>query len=78
MGDLLVLLFFGIVPVCSTYYVQLHTVTFQVFVASVACGLVIDALLIVNNYRDRDNDRRDGKMTLVIHIGEKATEYLYL
>ena len=78
MGDLLVLLFFGIVPVCITYYVQLHTVTFQVFVASVACGLVIDALLIVNNYRDRDNDRRDGKMTLVIHIGEKATEYLYL
>ena len=78
MGDLLVLLFFGIVPVCITYYVQLHTVTFQVFVASVACGLVIDGLLIVNNYRDRDNDRRDGKMTLVVHIGEKATEWLYL
>ena len=39
---------------------------------------MIDALLIVNNYRDRDNDRRDEKMTLVVHIGEKATEWLYL
>lgn len=78
MGDLLVLLFFGIVPVCITYYVQLHTITLQVFMASIACGLVIDALLIVNNYRDRDNDRRDGKITLVVRIGEKATERLYI
>ena len=78
LGDVLVLLFFGIVPVCMTYYVQLHVVTLEVFIASVACGLVIDALLIVNNYRDRDNDRRDGKNTLVVIIGEKATESLYL
>ena len=78
MGDVLVLLFFGIVPVCVTYYVQLHLVTTEVFVASVACGLVIDALLIVNNYRDRDNDKRDGKITLVVRIGEHYTEYLYL
>ena len=78
MGDLLVLIFFGIVPVCVTYYIQLHTCTLQVFLASVACGLVIDCLLIVNNYRDRDNDRRDGKRTLVVEIGPKATEWLYL
>ena len=78
LGDVLVLLFFGIVPVCCTYYVQLHTLTWQVFIASIACGLVIDGLLIVNNYRDRDNDRRDGKQTLVIKIGARATEYLYL
>ena len=68
LGDVLVLLFFGIVPVCITYYVQLHTITPE----------VIDALLIVNNYRDRDNDRRDSKMTLVVRIGEQATESLYL
>ena len=55
LGDLLVLLFFGIVPVCITYYVQLHTVTWQVFLASIACGLVVDGLLVINNYRDRDN-----------------------
>lgn len=78
LGDVLVLLFFGIVPVCCTYYVQLHTLTWQVFWASVACGLVIDGLLIVNNYRDRYNDERDGKMTLVVRIGSDATEWLYL
>lgn len=78
MGDVLVLVFFGIVPVCITYYIQLHTCTWQVFIASIACGLVIDGLLIVNNYRDRDNDKRDGKKTLVVEIGAEATEWLYL
>lgn len=78
MGDVLVLVFFGVVPVTVTYYVQLHTCTWQVFWASVACGLVIDGLLVVNNYRDRDNDRRDGKRTLVVTIGATAAEWLYL
>ena len=78
MGDVLVLVFFGIVPVCCTYYVQLHTVTWQVIIASVACGLVIDGLLIVNNYRDRYNDEADGKRTLVVMLGAEATEWLYL
>lgn len=78
MGDVLVLVFFGIVPVCITYYIQLHTCTWQVFTASVACGLVIDALLIVNNFRDRDNDRAVGKNTLVVRIGEAASLGLYL
>jgi 1,4-dihydroxy-2-naphthoate octaprenyltransferase len=78
LGDVLVLVFFGIVPVCCTYYVQLHTLTWQVFVASVACGLVIDGLLIVNNYRDRDVDQRDSKRTLVVRLGSEASEWLYL
>ena len=78
LGDLLVLVFFGLVPVCCTYYVQLHAVTPQVLTASVACGLVIDALLLVNNFRDRDTDRTAGKMTLVVRIGARATLLLYL
>ena len=78
LGDVLVLVFFGIVPVCITYYVQLHTVTWQVFVASLACGFVIDALLLVNNFRDRDTDRQAGKQTLVVHIGERASLFAYL
>ena len=78
MGDVLVVLFFGVIPVCCTYYVQLHTCPLIVIVASLACGLVIDGLLIVNNYRDRDNDQRDGKQTLVVKIGATATEWLYL
>ncbi len=78
LGDVLVLVFFGVVPVCCTYYVQLHTCPLLVVVASLACGLVIDGLLIVNNYRDRDVDRRDGKMTLVVKLGARASEWLYL
>ncbi|MBQ8711708.1 MAG: 1,4-dihydroxy-2-naphthoate octaprenyltransferase [Prevotella sp.] len=78
LGDVLVVVFFGIVPVCITYYVQLHTCTWQVFVASLACGLVIDGLLLVNNFRDRDNDRAVGKMTLVVRIGDRASLAAYL
>jgi 1,4-dihydroxy-2-naphthoate octaprenyltransferase len=78
MGDVLVLLFFGIIPVCITYYIQLHTCTWYVFVSSIACGLVIDALLLVNNFRDRDNDREADKITLVVRIGEENSLALYL
>lgn len=78
LGDVLVLVFFGIVPVCITYYIQLHTCTWQVVIASVACGLIIDTLLLVNNFRDRDNDRAAGKMTLVVKMGETASLWMYL
>ena len=78
LGDVLVLVFFGIVPVSITYYIQLHTITWQVFIASIACGLVIDALLVVNNFRDRENDKAVGKTTLVVRIGEAASLWMYL
>ena len=82
MGDLLVLLFFGVLPVTMTYFLvlpaELQTVTLEVLLASVACGLVIDTLLVINNYRDIDNDRRTGKHTLVVAIGERWGRLLYL
>ncbi len=78
LGDLLVLLFFGLVPVSITYYVQLHTFTLEVIVASLACGLVIDGLLLVNNFRDRDTDRAVGKKTIVVRIGADASLKAYL
>lgn len=78
LGDLLVLVFFGIVPVCITYYVQTGCITATVFIASVACGLVIDTLLLINNFRDRDVDRAVNKSTLVVRIGAKNTLRLYL
>jgi len=53
MGDLLVLVFFGLIPVSCTYYVQLHTVNWQVFLASLACGLVIGALLMYLVYHSK-------------------------
>lgn len=77
LGDVLVLVFFGIVPVCVTYYIQLHTVTVEVFIASLCCGFVIDTLLIVNNFRDIDNDRRKGKNTLIVRVGKKGGLVMY-
>lgn len=81
LGDILVLLFFGIIPVCCTYYVcmPLHQQipTGEVIASSIACGLAIDALLIVNNYRDIDNDRSNGKITLAVRLGESKARRLY-
>ena len=82
LGDVLVILFFGIIPVCITYYVVVPSmqreIPLNVLAASIGCGLVIDTLLIINNYRDRDNDKRDGKITLIVRVGEKIGERLYL
>lgn len=83
LGDVLVLVFFGLVPVCLTFWLvappmPLLSIPFQVVMYSVACGLVIDTLLIVNNYRDIDNDRRTGKRTLIVRIGKRGGLLLYL
>ncbi len=82
LGDVLVLMFFGIVPVCCTYYVCMpppyQMPTWNVLLASTACGLVIDTLMMVNNFRDRDNDRRCGKITLVVRLGDRASKWLYM
>lgn len=82
LGDVLVLVFFGLVPVCCTYWVclpaNLQTITTRVIIDAVACGLVIDTLLIVNNFRDHDNDLRAGKRTLIVLIGKVCGCRLYL
>lgn len=77
MGDLLVLVFFGLVPVCASYFILVGTLTAEVVCLALACGLVIDTLLIVNNFRDIDNDRRAGKRTLVVRIGARGGLWLY-
>lgn len=77
-GDVLVIVFFGFVPVGGTYYVQALTWTSDTTVASLICGLLIDTLLVVNNYRDREADARSGKRTVIVRFGEKFGRYLYL
>lgn len=81
LGDVLVLVFFGIIPVCLTYFVVQsginQTIPLQVLFSSIACGVIIDTLLVVNNYRDIDNDRQTGKKTLIVRIGQHGGEYLY-
>ncbi|ADV45190.1 1,4-dihydroxy-2-naphthoate octaprenyltransferase [Bacteroides helcogenes] len=77
-GDLSVLIFFGFVPVGGTYYVQAYTITADVIIASVISGLIIDTLLVVNNYRDREQDAASGKRTLIVRFGEPFGRYMYL
>ena len=77
-GDILVIVFFGFVPVGCTYYVMCRSWTWNVTLASLACGLIIDTLLMVNNYRDRDQDAKSGKKTIVVRWGANAGQQLYL
>ncbi|KAA6318729.1 1 4-dihydroxy-2-naphthoate octaprenyltransferase, partial [termite gut metagenome] len=77
-GDLLVVVFFGFVPVCGTYYVQALTLTTDVCIASIVSGLTIDTMLIINNYRDRNSDKKSNKRTLIVRFGEPFGRYLYL
>lgn len=77
-GDALVFICFGLIPVCGTYYVQGYQLTTDVFIASIACGLEIDSLLLVNNYRDREQDALSNKYTLIVRFGEPFGRYAYL
>ena len=77
-GDVLVIVFFGFVPVGCTYYTMAHDWTWNVTIACAACGLVSDLLLMLNNYRDREEDKISGKRTLIVRFGEKAGRYAYL
>ena len=77
-GDALVIVFFGFVPVGCTYYTMAHGWTWNVTIACAACGLVSDLLLMLNNYRDRDQDKISGKRTLVVRFGESAGRWAYL
>lgn len=77
-GDVLVIIFFGFIPVGCTYYVMCHDWTWSVTIASLACGLIIDTLLMVNNYRDREQDAKSGKRTIVVRLGAETGQWLYL
>ena len=76
-GDVLVLIFFGFIPVGCTYYVMAHGWNSSVTFVSLACGLVIDTLLMVNNFRDREQDAVSGKRTLVVRFGARTGLLLY-
>jgi 1,4-dihydroxy-2-naphthoate octaprenyltransferase len=70
-GDVLVLVFFGFVPVVFTHYVMTNGGwSVPLLIASFAMGLATDNLLVVNNYRDRSQDRVSGKRTIIVRIIE--------
>jgi 1,4-dihydroxy-2-naphthoate octaprenyltransferase len=78
LGDLFVFIFFGLVAVCGTYYVQALSLPTYVVFTAVPIGALITAILVVNNLRDIDTDRRAGKNTLAVLIGRAATRLEYL
>ena len=78
LGDLFVFLFFGIAAVCGTYYVQAGTVSALAWWAAVPMGLLITAILVVNNLRDIETDRQAGKHTLAVRLGAGGARVEYV
>lgn len=74
LGDIFSFLFFGPVAVCGTYFVQSLDLPFSVFLLSIPTGLLVAAILIVNNYRDLEIDKQNGKNTLAVILGAKASK----
>jgi 1,4-dihydroxy-2-naphthoate octaprenyltransferase len=78
LGDLFVFVFFGLASVAGTYYVQAGSVSAAAWWMTIPPGLIITAILVVNNLRDIENDRKAGKHTLAVIIGERGTRIQYL
>ena len=77
LGELFVFLFFGIVAVAGSFFVQVRHLNWEAFALAVPVGLIAAAILVVNNIRDIDTDRRAGKRTLAVRLGRERTRTLY-
>lgn len=77
LGELFVFLFFGVVAVAGSYFVQVEHLEWEAFALAVPVGLLASAVLVVNNYRDMDTDRRAGKKTLAVRLGRTRTRVLF-
>jgi 1,4-dihydroxy-2-naphthoate polyprenyltransferase len=77
LGEVFVFLFFGVVAVTGSYFVQQEKITWLALALSVPVGLLAAAILVVNNVRDIDTDRRAGKRTLAVRLGRERTRTMY-
>jgi 1,4-dihydroxy-2-naphthoate octaprenyltransferase len=77
LGEIFVFLFFGIVAVAGSTFAQTETWPWEAFVLAVPVGLLAAAILVVNNVRDMDSDRRAGKKTLAVRLGRENGRLLY-
>jgi 1,4-dihydroxy-2-naphthoate polyprenyltransferase len=77
LGELFVFLFFGLVAVNGSYFVQVERLDWLPFALSIPVGMLSTAILVVNNVRDIDTDRRAGKMTLAVRLGRPRARRLY-
>ena len=78
LGDIFVFIFFGLASVAGTYYIQAGFVSPVVWWMTIPPGLIITAILVVNNLRDLENDRKAGKHTMAVRLGEKGTKIQYV
>ena len=78
LGDIFVFIFFGLASVAGTYYVQAGSVSPAAWWMAIPPGLLVTAILVVNNLRDLENDRKAGKRTLAVMLGERGTKIQYL
>ncbi|MDH2924245.1 1,4-dihydroxy-2-naphthoate prenyltransferase [Nicoletella semolina] len=78
LGDLSVLIFFGFLGVFGTFYLQTHSLLWQVFLPALGCGLLAVAVLNINNLRDVEQDRKAGKNTLIVRIGSQRGRIYHL
>lgn len=78
LGEIFVFVFFGLVAVNGSYFIQLEELAWLPFGLSVTVGLLSTAILVVNNVRDIDTDRRAGKNTLAVRIGRAGTRQLFV
>jgi 1,4-dihydroxy-2-naphthoate octaprenyltransferase len=77
LGEVFVFLFFGVVAVTGSYFAQVEELTWEAFVLAVPVGLLAAAILVVNNVRDLETDRRAGKRTLAVRLGRPRARTLY-
>ncbi len=77
LGEIFVFLFFGVVAVMGSYFIQTEQLSWAAFELSVPVGMVAAAILVVNNIRDIDTDRRAGKRTSAVRLGRARTRWLY-
>ncbi len=77
LGELFVFIFFGLVAVCGTYYAQALSLSNLVIIASLPPGLLITAIMVVNNLRDIETDKKAGKYTLAVRLGSERTKLFY-
>jgi len=77
LGEVFVFLFFGVVAVAGSYYAQTEELAWEAFVLAIPVGLLAAAILVVNNVRDLETDRRAGKRTLAVRLGRQGARGLY-
>jgi 1,4-dihydroxy-2-naphthoate polyprenyltransferase len=77
LGEVFVFLFFGVVAVTGSYFAQVESLSWEAFVLAVPVGLLAAAILVVNNVRDLETDRRAGKRTLAVRLGRRRARGLY-